>query len=141
MISANLPQVLQHDVVIQNDTTGQVDYLKYSGTTLVASDLKDYGLGSVWKIVASDIINGDGFPDLVAQNQTTSQIDFLFLNANGDLIGSALGSSVPRIVGVGFHFGTVPGQAGHTMVSQLPDGQLDMLGFNSAAQLIATGLA
>ena len=140
VISANLPQVLQHDVVIQNDTTGQVDYLKYFGTTLVASDLKDYGLGSVWKIVASDIINGDGFPDLVAQNQTTSQIDFLFLNANGDLIGSALGSSVPRIVGVGFHFGTVPGQAGHTMVSQLPDGQLDMLGFNSAAQLIASDL-
>ncbi|MGY4629093.1 hypothetical protein [Bradyrhizobium sp. USDA 4486] len=136
----DLPLPLQHDVEIQNDKTGQVGYLKFIGDTLVDSALFDYGLGPNFKIVASDSINADGTPDLVAQNQTTGQLDFLFLDANANLIGSALGAVVPDIVGVGFDFGTVPGQAGHTMVSQLPNGQLDFLAFDQSAHLIASDL-
>src|SRR6266404_55697 len=136
----DLPLPLQQDAVIQNNTTGQVDYLKFIGTTLVESALKDYGLGSAWKIVTSDFLNGDANPDLVAQNVNTGQVDFLFLDANANLIGSAAGSSVPHIVGVGLDFGTVAGQAGHTMVSQLANGQLDFLGFNAAGTLISSDL-
>jgi hypothetical protein len=137
----DLPMPLQQDAVIQNNTTGQVDFLKFLGNNLVTSSLKDYGLGSNWKIVASD--NGAGIPtasELVAQNQTTGQIDLLFLDASANLVSSALGSIVPHIVGVGLDLGTVAGQQGHTMVSQLPNGQLDFLGFNAAGTLISSDL-
>jgi hypothetical protein len=36
---------------VQNDTIGQVDYLKFEGPTLVKSRLVDYGLGAEWHIV------------------------------------------------------------------------------------------
>ena len=66
----DLPLLSQTDVTIQNNTTGQVDYLKYQGSTLVASNLKDYGLGADWKIVAFDL-GANNLPGLVAQNQNT----------------------------------------------------------------------
>ena len=47
-----LPTPLQNNVVIQNSTTGVVDFLKYEGSTLVASSAHDYGLGANFKIVA-----------------------------------------------------------------------------------------
>jgi hypothetical protein len=137
----DLPLPLQQFVTVQNDTTGQVNYLNFHGNTLVGSSLKDYGLGSPWKVVGSSFLNADGFPDLVAQNANTGQVDFLFLDANANLIGSALGSvGMPHIVGNGLDFGTVPGQVGNTMVSQLPNGQLDFLAFNASAQLISSQL-
>ena len=65
------PTPLQNNVVIQNNTTGVVDYLKYEGSTLVASSEHDYGLGPNFKIVA------DVGTSLVTQNDQTGFVDFL----------------------------------------------------------------
>jgi len=75
----NVPVPAQHDMVMQNQTTGAVDFLEFNGTQLVGSFMKDYGL-SGWKIVASGDFNGDGNMDLVAQHQSLfGELDFLFL--------------------------------------------------------------
>jgi hypothetical protein len=137
----NLPVPTQTDAVIQNTTTGQVDYLKFEGNTLVASNLKEYGLGSSFTVVANGDFNADGQPDLLAQNPSTGVIDFVYLDANANIIGSHLTNiNLPRIVGEGSFSTTVPGQAGPTVVSQLPNGQLDMLAFNTAGNLISSDL-
>jgi len=129
----------QHSVVIQNQTTGQVDFLRFSGSQLQSSVLRDYGIAG-WHIAANGDFNGDGNPDLVAQNNTTGQLDFLYLNASGNLIGSALGAFVPHVVGAGVFGASVPGQSGPELVSQLPNGVLDILGFNASGALIASDL-
>ena len=135
----DLPLLSQTDVTIQNNTTGQVDYLKYQGSTLVASNLKDYGLGADWKIVAFDS-GPNGLPGLVAQNENAASpffhfVDFLTLDANANLIGSQLSNvAVPRI------FGDVPDNASW-FGSQLANGQLDFLQFNvQTGQLIGSDL-
>lgn len=134
----------QHDVVIQNQTTGQIDFLKFNGTELVASFLKDYGIAPGWKVVANGDFNADGHPDLVLQNQSTGFLDFLFLDAGANLFASALSNvPVPAVHGAGFFgspFGLVPGQVGPELVSQLPNGQLDFLVFNSGGVLTASDL-
>src|SRR5205085_10863011 len=94
----------QHSAVIQNQTTGQIDFLRFNGSSLQASVLRDYGIGG-WNVVANGDFGGpagtaDGFPDLVVQSQATGQLDFLWLNASANLIGSALGPVVARVVGV-----------------------------------------
>ena len=133
----------QHSAVIQNQTTGQVDFLRFNGSTLQSSALRDYGIAG-WKVVANGDFNGDNNPDLVVQNQSSGQLDFLFLNASGNMIGSALSAFVPHVVGAGFFGGptfTVPtGQSGPTLVAQLANGQLDFLGFNASGSLIASDL-
>ena len=89
-----LPTPLQNNVVIQNSTTGVVDFLKYEGSTLVASSAHDYGLGANFKIVA-DV--GDS---LVAQNDQTGFVDFLNIGANGNLVSSVMSSvALPLIFG------------------------------------------
>src|SRR5438270_9354576 len=129
----------QHDIVMQNQTTGQADFLEFNGTQLVASSLKDYGIAG-WKVVANGNFNSDSNPDLVVQNQSTGLLDFLFLDAHANLIASALSNvPVPPVHGAGF-FGLVPGQTGPALVSQLPNGQLDFLVFNSGGVLIASDL-
>jgi hypothetical protein len=134
------PIPAQHDVVIQNQTTGQVDFLQFTGTALTGSILKNYGIGAGWQIVANADFNGDGHPDLVLQNRGTGQLDFMFLDANANLVSSALGSIVPAVHGAG-DFGTrAAGQAGPELVSQLPNGQIDLLGFNGSGVLIASDL-
>src|SRR5207248_11218277 len=115
----------QHSVVIQNQTTGQVDFLRFNGSTLQASVLRDYGLAG-WHIVGNGDLNGDGFPDLIAQNISTGQLDFLFLNATGSLVSSALSNvPVPHAVGLGQFTGTTFGTP--SVVTQLANGQLDIL--------------
>ena len=133
----------QHSAVIQNQTTGQIDFLRFNGSTLQSSALRDYGIAG-WNVVANGDFNADGNPDLVVQNQSSGQLDFLFLNASGNLVGSALSAFVPHVVGAGFFGGptfTVPtGQSGPTLVAQLSNGQLDFLGFNASGGLIASDL-
>jgi hypothetical protein len=126
----------QHSVVIQNQTTGVVDFLRFNGSTLQSSVLRDYGLAG-WTIVGNGDLNLDGNPDLVAQNQSTGQLDFLFLNAAGTLIGSALSNvSVPHAVGVGEFNGP-----NVNVVTQLTNGALDILSFNyTAGTLTASDL-
>ena len=137
--------------VIQNGGTGVVDYLEFSGTTLVASAAFDYGIAG-FRIVADGEFNdhlGLATPaarnwDLVAQNVSNpafpvGQLDFLYLDHSGHLIGSALSAVVPSIRGEG-QFGAVPGQSGPTLVTQLADGSIDMLAFNASGTLIATDL-
>jgi hypothetical protein len=136
----DLPLPSQTDVTIQNQTTGAIDYLKYEGSTLVASQAFDYGIGSDWKVVASGPIGGS--PGLVVQSQSTGFLDFLSLNATGHLVSSAMSSvGVPRIVGhsagIGSNVGDLPG----VFASQLPDGELDFLEFNtSTAALMKSDL-
>src|SRR5207248_5708540 len=101
----------QHSAVIQNQTTGQIDFLRFNGSTLQSSDLRDYGIAG-WNVVANGDFNGDGRPDLVVQNQSTGQLDFLYLNATGSMIGSALSAFVPHVVGAGNFGNPVPGQSG-----------------------------
>jgi hypothetical protein len=113
-----MPTPLQNNVVIQNNTTGVVDFLKYEGSTLVASSSHDYGLGADWKIVAN---NGN---TLVAQNDKTGFVDFLKIGPGGNLASSAMSSvPVPRIFG----YAIDAGEFG----SQLADGEIDMLKFNT----------
>jgi len=138
---ANGPVPTQHDVVIQNDTTGNVDFLHFIGTSLVESAEKNYSLGTVWKIVANGDFNADLHPDLVAQNKITGQLDFLFLDGSGNLFASALSNvAVPSVHGAGT-FGTfAPGQVGQNLVSQLANGQIDLLAFDGNGHLIASDL-
>jgi len=125
----------QHSAVIQNQTTGVVDFLRFNGSTLQSSVTHDYGLAG-WTIVGNGDLNGDGLPDLVAQNQATGQLDFLFLNAAGSLTSSATGPVVPHAVGLGEFSGPTP-----NIVTQLPNGQLDILSFNyTAGTLVASDL-
>jgi hypothetical protein len=113
-----LPIPTQNNVVIQNQTTGVVDYLKYQGSTLVASNAVDYGLGADFKIVA------ETSNMLVAQNDKTGFVDFLSIGIAGKLLASAMSSvPVPRVFGYSddtTSFG-----------SQLADGEIDMLKFNT----------
>jgi hypothetical protein len=127
----NLPIPSQTDVTIQNQTTGAVDYLEYSGNSLVSSALFDYGLGPNWHVVASDF-GANGLPGLVAQNTTTGFVDFLTLDGSAHLIASAASSvPVPHIAGYSDDIG------GGSFVSQLPNGQLDFLQFNSTTGALA----
>jgi hypothetical protein len=134
-----LPSGTQHDVVIQNNTTGAVDFLQYTGSTLTKSFLVDYGLGPNWKLVADGNFNADAFIDLVFQNNTTGQLDFLYLDAGAQLTGSFLTVGFEKVVGEGF-FGNAPGQQGPALVTQLANGQLDILAFNATGGLVASDL-
>jgi hypothetical protein len=142
----------RHVSVVQDTQSSVVDYLALDGPTLVASYAIDYHLAAGFRIVADGEFNADGGAtspqlrtwDLVAQNVSNpnfpiGQLDFLYLDNHGNLIGSALTDVVPSIRGEG-NFGTVPGQAGPALVSQLPDGSIDMLAFNSGGHLIASDL-
>ncbi|MBP2434248.1 hypothetical protein [Bradyrhizobium elkanii] len=126
----SLPVPTQTDAVIQNQTTGAVDFLKYQGTQIVASSLHDYGIGPAWKIVANGDFNGNGTQDLVAQNQTTGQLDFLYLDASANLVGSFMTSfGLPDVHGQGFFGTAAAGQNGPALISQLSDGRIDFLAF------------
>src|SRR5262245_806503 len=128
----------EHVTVIQNGS--QVDYLDFSGNTLIGSALINYPGLTGWNIVASGQFNAGTNPDLVFQNATTGQLDFVFLNAQAQMIGTSLGPIVPHVVGSGFFGAPVAGQVGNTLVSQLPNGSLDLLAFNAAGQLIRSDL-
>jgi hypothetical protein len=137
-----LPVETQTDAVVQDSTTGAVDYLKYEGGNLVGSELFNYGIGPSWKIVADGNFgaNPAAPATLVAQNSTTGQLDFLNLSSTGSLVSSDMTAfGVPTVHGQGF-FGSVMGQSGPSLISQLPNGQLDMLTFGSSENLIATDL-
>jgi hypothetical protein len=133
-----LPVSQLNDVAIQNNTTGQVDYLQFQGSTLIQSDLVDYGLGVGWNIVGSDFTGPGGPLNLVAQNSTSGAVDFLGLDSAGHLVSSLMSSAVPPIIGDGYFGNALVGQ--EQLISQLPDGQLDFLEFNSAGTLIASDL-
>jgi hypothetical protein len=116
---SGVPVPNQTDVAIQNQVTGQVDYLQYTGSTLTSSALYDYGLGSDWKIVASLASNV-----LVAQSQSTGYVDILTLNANGSLAASAMSNvGVAPIIGEASAYGPA-------LVSQTSSG-LDFLQFSA----------
>jgi hypothetical protein len=135
----NMPVPTTTDIAVQNSTTGAIDYLQFTGTTLTASTYHDFGIPG-WNVVAHGDFNGDGNQDLVVQN-AAGQVDFLDLDAKGNLIGSALSPvSLPPIVGGGFFNSNVAGQEGSTLVAQLANGQLDMLGFNPSGKLLHSDL-
>jgi hypothetical protein len=127
------------DIAVQNSTTGAIDYLQFTGTTLTASSYHDFGIPG-WNVVAHGDFNLDNHQDLVVQN-AAGQVDFLDLDAKGNLIGSALSPvSLPPIVGGGFFDDNVAGQTGNTLVAQLANCQLDMLGFNPSGKLLHSDL-
>jgi hypothetical protein len=128
----NLPLPSQTDVTIQNQTTGAIDFLKYEGSTLVASQLFNYGIGSDWKVVASQFLAGG--PGLVIQSQSTGFLDFLGLDAHGNLVSSVM-SNVPvsHVAGVARDFG-------FALIGQLPDGEINLMQFNPSGALTASDL-
>jgi hypothetical protein len=134
-----LPVNIENDFTIQNNTTGQVDYLQFQGNTLTHSTMFDYGIAGM-NIVSSDYTGPLGFYSLVAQNPTTGVADFLGLDSSGHLVSSAMSSSLPPIVGYGTFGNSVAGQSGPELVSQLANGQLDLLAFNSSGALISSDL-
>jgi hypothetical protein len=136
----NLPVSIENDITVQNNTTGQVDYLQFQGNMLTHSAMFDYGITGM-NIVSSDENGPTGPFTLVAQDPTTGNVDFLGLNISGHLISSAMSNvPLPHIVGSGI-FGTpVAGQVGQELVSQLADGSLDILAFNAAGTLLASDL-
>lgn len=135
-----MPYPTNTDIAVQNNTTGQVDYLQFQGSQLIGSATRDYA-GPGWNVVAQGDFNGPALRDLVVQNQTTGFVDILKLDANGNMVGSVLSNvAVPHIVGQGTFNSSAPGQVGPTLVSQLADGELDMLAFNAAGQLIHSDL-
>jgi hypothetical protein len=84
-----------------------------------------------WNVVAHGDFNGNGLQDLVIQNPTSGAVDFLFLDSTGHAVGSALSPvALPHIVGAG-NFNNGAGQSGPTLVTQLANGQLDMVGYNN----------
>jgi hypothetical protein len=134
-----LPVNIENDFTIQNNTTGQVDYLQFQGNTLTHSASFDYGIAGM-NIVSSDPQGPLGVFTLVAQNPTTGLVDFLGLNNTGHLVSSATSSALPPIVGVGIFGNQVAGQSGAELVSQLANGELDFLAFNSSGTLISSDL-
>src|SRR5580700_1344972 len=134
-----LPVNIENDFTIQNNTTGQVDYLQFQGNTLTQSAMFDYGIAGM-NIVSGDFGGPTGKFTLVAQSPTTGMVDFLGLDNTGHLVSSAMSSALPLIVGDGFFGAAVAGQVGPELVSQLPNGQLDILAFNSSGTLISSDL-
>jgi hypothetical protein len=65
---------------------------------------------------------------------------FLFLNANAQLIGTALGPVVPAVHGASLFNTEAVGELGVQLVSQLPNGQIDLLAFDGAGHLIRSDL-
>jgi hypothetical protein len=135
-----MPVLTNTDIAVQNNTTGQVDYLQFQGSQLVSSDAVTYASAG-WNVVAQGFSMPSTY-ELVLQNQSTGVVGILTLNGT-TVIASAMSTvSVPRIVGNGnfVEASAIPGQAGPILVSQLPNGELDMLAFNASAQLIRTDL-
>jgi hypothetical protein len=136
----NLPVSIENDITVQNNTTGQVDYLQFQGNMLTHSAMFDYGITGM-NIVSGDVNGPLGLFTLVAQSPTTGAVDFLGLNATGQLISSAMSNvPLPHIIGAGLFGAPVAGQVGEELVSQLADGSLDFLAFNAAGTLIASDL-
>ena len=127
----------QTDATIQSTSTGAVDFLQFTGTTLTASDMQNYGLTADFRIVASGDFNNDGSPDLVAQN-VAGQVDILNLDANHNLISTTLvNSALPQIVGQGQFFSGSPVP---TLATQLGDGSLDMVQLDQFGHFVASDL-
>ena len=68
------------DILLQNQTTGDIVYWIMNGTTFVR-----YGFlpnpGSLdWQVVGAGDFNGDGSPDILLQNQTTGDIVYWIMN-------------------------------------------------------------
>src|SRR5580700_6474761 len=90
----------QTELVVQNSSTGAVDFLNFTGPTLTSSDFVDYGLGPSWRVVTNGLGGQAANNDLLAQNTTTGQTDILFLDQNNHLTSSAMSSvGMPPIVG------------------------------------------
>ncbi len=135
-----MPYPTNTDIAVQNNTTGQVDYLQFQGSTLVKSDAINYA-GPGWNVVAQGAFGSPANRDLLVQNQSTGFLDVLKLDASGNLVGSAMSNvAVPRIVGQGTLGNGVAGQVSPTLVSQLANGQLDMLALDASGQLVGSNL-
>jgi hypothetical protein len=135
-----MPVRANTDITVQNNTTGQIDYLQFQGSTLVHSDAVSYTPPG-WDVGAQGDFGGPAGRDLVTQNQSTGFVDILQLDKTGKLIGSVTSNvGVPNIVGQGTFNSFAPSEVGPTLVSQLPNGELDMLAFNGSGQLIHSDL-
>jgi len=138
---STLPVPTETDATIQSASTGAVDYLQFTGTTLTGSDMQNYGLSSAFHVVASGDFNGDGNPDLVAQN-AAGQVDIVNLNVSAQLISTTLvATALPPIVGSGDFDPTLDTSGDPpTLVSQLSNGSLDMLQLNTTGVFVASDL-
>src|SRR5207244_2074635 len=107
----------QHSAVIQNQTTGQIDFLRFNGSTLQSSALRDYGIAG-WNVVANGGFNASG--GLIAS----------------DLVANTVG--LPTAVGVGESLSNWPvfanngAQGNDNVLVQYPDGTISAIGFTGS---------
>jgi hypothetical protein len=143
-----------HIAAIQQNTSHQVDFLAFSGTSLSESFLLSTPL---WNVVASGDFNQDGSLDLVTQGPA-GQIDLIYLSYGAVNVADAEArppylssfaisatamadnSGYWPVHGAGI-FGTVAGISGPALVSQDPSsGMIDLLWFRSNGSLAASDL-
>jgi hypothetical protein len=77
-----------HSELVQNPSTGQLDFLDLTGAALTRSFLTSIGY---WPVVAEGDFNGDGQSDLVTQ--LDGHVDFVYLQGQ-QVVGSYLESDV-----------------------------------------------
>jgi V8-like Glu-specific endopeptidase len=110
------------NTVLVQQPNGALDYLEFSGTNLIASDLvSPY---SAWNIAGEGSFNGQNA--LISQDPNSGAIDLLFVQ-NGALKGSLLeqGSGYGKVVGAGDF-----DHSGRTgIATQDASGQIDLLWF------------
>ena len=96
------------DIVLQNQTTGQVAIWYMHGSTYVTGAFVPTIPGAGYNVVGVGDFNADGRPDLVFQNQNTGQIVVWYMN-NTTYLGGGAVSVVPganyRVAGVGDFIG------------------------------------
>jgi len=139
------------DLVTQSQTTGQLDFLFLDATAhLTSSALTPGGVPRVIGVFAEagGTAPGQIGPTLASQTADGS-IDFLAFDVTHQLIASDLvpgTAGLPHAVGVisaapGTGEPAVQGLGTHdNIVTQLPDGSVDVIGFTGASPYTGTGL-
>jgi hypothetical protein len=143
-----------HIAAIQLNTTHQVDFLAFSGTSLSESFLLSTPL---WNVVGSGDFNQDGRLDLVTQGPA-GQVDLIYLSyaainvadpgAHPPYLSSFSISATAMADNSGYwpihgsgNFGAVAGVSGPALVSEDPgSGIIDLLWFRSDGRLAASNL-
>jgi hypothetical protein len=102
------------DIVVQNETTGQILYANMVGGAF--SNWVAVGTTPGWSVTAVEDVMGNGYDDIVIQNQSTGQIDYA--NMSGGVFNNWV--SVAAAPGYSAHTaaGAMAGAASSTMFDQ-----------------------
>jgi hypothetical protein len=119
-----------HSELIQNRSTGELDFLSGNGATLTQSAVGP----DLWPVVAQGDFNNDGQTDLVTQEN--GHVDFVFMR-DAQVIGSDLQSGSYWHVAGSAYFSFLGGfspAGGPELISQsASSGQIDLLEFENGS--------